>query len=448
MGCPEVREIISKLDNIIRMIVLSENSIPAVQAIGRRLIPLMPRDKDLTECKMRIGRMVQKELEHYGWIPVGKGRVAAGHLFSTGAIYAPKEPRTSDDLPKETRINDDLRERVEGESDCQLEEPNDDVTDEPQEELGRWSQRERQRLTAIRNRLFNDPGGGLFRDIPRQFVLSIPTKNLWAGIRADAIDYFARNRISWWGGNNTEPTGHMLSSQVACVNHLYLLRQRADLARAVLRAVDPEVEQAEIVDDGYVEFEFIGEKPYFKEQAFTRGAKCTSVDAFMIGRTARGCRRAFLIEWKYTEVYQQKDVYICRRAKVYDDLIKMEESPFKMEESPFKQIEPRAFYFEPFYQMMRQTLLGWQISKHEDHGCTSWRHIHVVPAQNVEFCENVTSETLRPKGATVSQAWSAVLKNPEFYIETTPQVLMQPILDRPDTKALTGYLEQRYWSAI
>ena len=74
--------------------------------------------------------------------------------------------------------------------------------------------------------------------------------NLWAGIREDAIEYFARNSIQWWGGSGSEPTGHVLSSQVACVNHLYLQRQRRDLATAVLRGVDPEVDEAEVVDDG------------------------------------------------------------------------------------------------------------------------------------------------------------------------------------------------------
>ena len=95
-------------------------------------------------------------------------------------------------------------------------------------------ERERRRLIEERDRLFKDPGLGLFFGKPREFVLSEPAPaNLWEGICADAIDYFARNSISWWKGDGNEPTGHMLSSQVACVNHLYLLRQRADLAKAV-----------------------------------------------------------------------------------------------------------------------------------------------------------------------------------------------------------------------
>jgi hypothetical protein len=269
--------------------------------------------------------------------------------------------------------------------------------------------------------------------------LSEPAANLWEGLRADAIGYFASNSILWWRGGGTDPTGHLLSSQVACVNHLYLLRQRPDLAKAVLRALDSEVIESEVVDDGHVEFEFIGAHQYLAERAFLRGANCTSVDAFMIGRTAAGDRRAFLIEWKYTETYPREDRYIPERARVYDHLI-------TAENSPFKQIQPHALYYEPFYQLMRQTLLGWQISKHKDHGCMSYRHIHVVPEQNTEFRLNVTSPLLQ--GANVSEAWLAVLRRPEFYISTTPAVFMRPVAEGRDTKALTDYLQRRYWSAV
>jgi hypothetical protein len=97
--------------------------------------------------------------------------------------------------------------------------------------------------------------------------------------------------------------------------------------------------------------------------------------------------------------------------------------------------------------MMRQTLLGWQMSKQRDHyDCASYRNIHVVPGQNVEFHQNVTSPLL--KGANVSEAWCAVLKHPELYIASTPANFMRPIVDQRDTKALTSYLDRRYWSAL
>jgi len=95
---------------------------------------------------------------------------------------------------------------------------------------------QRERVINYRDKIFRDPGNGIYRGIERPFVLRNARLNLWAGIREDAIDYFNRNRIVWRPGAN-EPTGHLLSSQIACVNHLYPLRQRPDLAREILKKI-------------------------------------------------------------------------------------------------------------------------------------------------------------------------------------------------------------------
>ena len=53
-------------------------------------------------------------------------------------------------------------------------------------------------------------------------VLKDPKKKLWNGIREGVIDYFENNHIVWWPGQSS-PAGHMLSSQIACLNHLFFL---------------------------------------------------------------------------------------------------------------------------------------------------------------------------------------------------------------------------------
>lgn len=296
---------------------------------------------------------------------------------------------------------------------------------------------ERARAVAGRDRLFRDPGGGEFLGAARPFVLSDPTLNLWDGVRADALAYFARHRIGWWGGQDGGPTGHLLSSQVACVNHLFPLRQRPDAALAVLQGLDAEVVEALPVEDGLVAFELIGPEPRLGERSFTRGAQCTSVDAAMIGRLADGSRRLFLIEWKLVEAYAPEDKYIPARAQVYDRWIT---DP----DSPFRPVEPAALYWEPFYQMMRQTLLGWLMVRAGDLGCASARHVHVVPAANRAFHDRITSPGL--SGATVTEAWRAVLKEPSTYLPTTPEALLAPVAGCPDTASHLGYLAGRYWA--
>ena len=86
-----------------------------------------------------------------------------------------------------------------------------------------YRERERKKAISIRDSMFKDPGNGVFLGKKRDFVLNEPALNLWEGIREDAKEYFKRNKIPWWKGDQDEPTGHLLSSQVACLNHLYYL---------------------------------------------------------------------------------------------------------------------------------------------------------------------------------------------------------------------------------
>ena len=57
------------------------------------------------------------------------------------------------------------------------------------------------------------------------------------------------------------PTGHMLSSQIACVNHLYPIRNDHEAVLSVARRIDPAIEGVELLGNdneawrGYVSFE-------------------------------------------------------------------------------------------------------------------------------------------------------------------------------------------------
>ena len=301
-----------------------------------------------------------------------------------------------------------------------------------------YKEKQRQKAAKICNTLIKDPGQGFFGTQTYDFVLSDPSKNLWGGIRADAIDYFNKNNIKWWKGKGVLPTGHLLSSQVACVNHLYFLRQRQDAATEILKAIEPSIISSEIVDTGFVEFEFIGEKQYLKERAFSRGVNCTSVDAAMIGKNDKNEKVLFLIEWKYTENYPSKNQYKPKRSKVYDGLI-------NATDSPFVQTNPEAFYYEPFYQMMRQTLLGSLCAINKDHGCVDFRHVHVIPKGNKKLLENITSPKFHVYGKTLSEVWGKVLKDPKKYKTVSPEDFIQPAAGCLDTRSVLEYLEERYW---
>ena len=296
---------------------------------------------------------------------------------------------------------------------------------------------ERKKAIKIRDDVFRDPGAGLFSNIEREFVLKDPTLNLWAGIRDDAISYFSRNNITWWmGDEKTEPTGHLLSSQVACLNHLYFVRQRKDVATAILKNVSDKIEEAVTVDGGYVAFEAIGRKNYLGERSHTRGANSTSVDAIMVGKKNRGSNILFLIEWKYTEEYREDNKYIQERYKLYNRLLEESDCPIDTKDY-------ESLYYEPFYQLMRQTLLGWKMVQAGEYQCDEYIHLHVIPENNTELRDRVTSSEL--KGSNMSEAWKSVLKERKRYKVVSPEKLIKPASVCPDTKSIMSYLDKRYW---
>lgn len=136
-----------------------------------------------------------------------------------------------------------------------------------------------------------------------------------------------------------------------------------------------------MVDDGYIEFEFIETRQYLNEKSWTRGASCTSIDAAMIGKNKAGKRKIFLIEWKYTKHYPSENKYIDEKSKVYSKLL-------LNSNSPLKKIPVKAFYYEPFYQLMRQILLAWKLIENNDHYCSDYCNIYVIPKENKELLEN------------------------------------------------------------
>ena len=301
---------------------------------------------------------------------------------------------------------------------------------------------EREKAIRIRDKIFRDPGNGVFYGEEREFVLSEPELNLWEGIREDAKEYFIKNKIPWWSGKG-EPTGHLLSSQVACVNHLYPLRNRKDCCDAVLNNIDKSLLNALVTDSGLIEFEKTGQQPLGNEKSTQRGANSTSIDALMLAQNQKEENILVLIEWKYTESYSPTSILVSDSGKNRLDVYrKLLDSP----ECPIITSDLTDLFYEPYYQLMRQTLLGWTMTQRKEYSAVDWLHIHVIPNENKELREKITSPNLI--GRTLEVSWKNQLRHPEKYIVISPEEFLEPIKNLEDTLSITKYLEARYWRQI
>ena len=88
----------------------------------------------------------------------------------------------------------------------------------------------------------NDKLNGKFKGNSHEFILQDGKNNLFSDLRGtdaedhmNVMEYFRANKIGWWSGNR--PTGHLCSSQISCLNHLYPLRYDAKAVLAIVNTV-------------------------------------------------------------------------------------------------------------------------------------------------------------------------------------------------------------------
>lgn len=301
----------------------------------------------------------------------------------------------------------------------------------------------------IQNGFFEgDTGNGEFDGKQYPYVLKDGKLNLYKDIREEALKYFNENNVVWWKADEGSeeqliPTGHILSSQIACLNHLFPIRNNKYAVLNLLKSVSndlidvfPIPEDAEGFD-GFIQFEAVGgKKNFLNEGNNTRGSNCTSVDALIYAKHRGGRKILIPIEWKYTETYSNKDKSVGSegdtRKKRYLDLIK--ESKYLNDNTL------SCCWFEPFYQLMRQTLWTEQILKHkpEDFAADDYLHLHIIPNANTELLDKIYPCSNK----NMEDTWKDCLKAPNKYVIISPEKLWSK--QSKDTDIYT-YLKKRYW---
>ena len=260
--------------------------------------------------------------------------------------------------------------------------------------------------------------------------------NLYSKIRQASQEYFSCHDISWWRQEEDGyfPSGHLVSSQIHCLNHLFALREDKNALLSIINHATKmefdEVLPSLIDDESYLSFEFayknddlIGEN----DKGARRGYMWTSIDAMIVARKGKD-KWLIPIEWKYTETYEKEDKTCQKRLGRYEELIKKSDQ-LKMPENGKI---PNSIYFqEPSYELMRQTLLCEQL-KHKGLA-GNFFHLNVIPKGNAELRKAVESEFM-----------PMLTKEAKFKI-IDPQALLSPLKGNDKYKDLLTYLETRYW---
>ena len=283
--------------------------------------------------------------------------------------------------------------------------------------------------------------------------------NLFEPVREKVLEYAKEDRIQL---NSPE---NMLSSQAMCLNHLFYIREDPDAVLAVLNGIRPGLHFERAVplnldskSPQYVTFEVVSGKQHLNERTLTRGAHCTSVDALIAGQTASGETWIFPIEWKYKEAYpnaedktkdyvKEKDgaLVVYKKGKErlasYSGLI--DSSEYLV---PMKEYAHSIYFFEPFYELMRQTLWAEQMVLHRDEEwirADRFLHLNVIPEENADLLNARYGE----KGLGLEDTWRSMLKQDSYQI-ITPRRLLAPLAGNARYAELFHYLSLRYWDPL
>lgn len=316
-----------------------------------------------------------------------------------------------------------------------------------------YKERDRQ-VKLFKERFFGDAQNGghwtLFDEVGNKtgvatnldFILCPrdSTINLYSKIRQVSQKYFCCHDISWWRQEEDGycPSGHLVSSQIHCLNHLFAFRTDEKAVKLMIKKITgiqfDEVLPSFIDNDehSFISFEFaldndklLGEN----DEGWRRGTLCTSIDVLIVARKGED-KWLIPIEWKYTETYEKKDKTCQKRLDRYEELIKKSDR-LKMPQNG--EISHSIYFQEPSYELMRQTLLCEQLIR-KDYA-NDFFHINVIPTKHTELRKAVETEFMPMLTKEAKSKFKII----------DPQDLLSPLKGNDDYKELLNYLETRYW---
>ena len=230
-----------------------------------------------------------------------------------------------------------------------------------------------------------------------------------------------------------------------------------------------EIENDTDITKAFISFEAVSDEDHLNEckegQKPTRGNNCTSIDALILAKHKNEKTILIPIEWKYTEWYGNTDKSTedgkdhekgsQKSGKIrlgrYSDLI----TKSKQLNLKLKDYKSSVYFFEPFYQLMRQTLWAEQMidvnkKRNERIQADDYIHVHVIPSENHDLLKDDLSVNRRRKAysngtivGSMCEIWKSCLNDTSKYKIITPKFLLANI-DKEKHKNLLDYLSVRY----
>jgi len=324
--------------------------------------------------------------------------------------------------------------------------------------MSEFLEAEKRRLSTFKvtSSYFSDAAraDGIYKGNPRPFCVPrmYAEENLFPGIRQTITAYFEKYEIKWHDGRDRRPSNHLCDSQVCCANFLFPFADKPVALTELLHLLFPSVQRVLPLEQAeqFVSFEWIGQDNYLGEKMprhgkRTRGANFTSADAAVMFEQNDGSKQIVLIEWKYTESYSSTPLKTAKsgtdRTAIYAHLYNRDDFPLQKELLPGFE----SLFYEPFYQLMRQQLLAYEMERAHELGAEAVSLLHIAPAHNTDF-QRVTSPALGVLGDSVIEIWKKLQRYPNRFASVSTEELFNklPVEKFPELSGWWEYITTRY----
>jgi hypothetical protein len=181
--------------------------------------------------------------------------------------------------------------------------------------------------------------------------------------------------------------------------------------------------------DIFIDFEWIGAANHLDEWPengrASRGANATSADAVARMVDADGVVTTVLIEWKYTENYGApiSERGNPTRVRRYSDKAFFPDGPIRNDLG----LAVTDFFWEPFYQLLRQQMLAWRMERAKEDGADRVMVLHISAAGN-KALHKVTAPALRAFGSDAFEVFQSSLVDPSRFCASSIEQAFLPAL--------------------
>lgn len=284
---------------------------------------------------------------------------------------------------------------------------------------------------------YGDKGNGIFRGKKHSYVLRDYKNNFYQPILDEVLEYFEKNNIKWWNENIklNQPTANTLSSQIACLNHLFFIRRSKFLSLYILNFITNKnfIDVLPLENDkynkAYISFEVSSDNDHLNEITTNRGELNTSIDAVFLAEDKNKEKCMVVIEWKYTEKHSNEDVSIEiednahkkgeERLNRYTSLI----NNSKQLKHKYSDYKSSVYFYGELYQFTRQTLWAEQMIENkndESIKADDFLHLAVISNKN----KSMLSSIYKISNMNLEDTWINVLNdNSKFMIIDNKKII-------------------------